>query len=176
MANNWIKKSVKAVSEKGGIFTFIRAQFSSQIASITDFFITIVLSQLFNIYYVYATFTGSLCGGIINCIVNYQWTFKAQGIKKRYILIKYVMVWIFSIWLNTSGTYFMTELLRKITWLTNTLGDNFDDIFIISKIIVSLLVGWIWNYNMQRLFVYKDVDLKKYFKRNKSDSSEIKDN
>ena len=37
---------------------FIRAQFSSQIASATDFLVTILLVKLFGIYYVYATFTG----------------------------------------------------------------------------------------------------------------------
>ena len=41
---------------------FIRAQFSSQIASATDFLVTILLVKLFGIYYVYATFTGSVCG------------------------------------------------------------------------------------------------------------------
>jgi hypothetical protein len=32
----------------------------------------------------------------------------------------------------------------------------------IPKAIVSLIVGFGWNYNMQRLFVYKDRDYKKY--------------
>lgn len=78
---NWIKKSAKAFSEKGGIFMFIRAQFSSQVASATDFFITILLANLWNIYYVYATFVGSICGGIVNCIINYKWTFKTKIVK-----------------------------------------------------------------------------------------------
>ena len=57
---------------------FIRAQFSSQVASTTDFLVTILLVKLFGVYYVYATFTGSVCGGIVNCIINYKWTFKSK--------------------------------------------------------------------------------------------------
>jgi putative flippase GtrA len=162
---DWIKKIVRAISGKGGIFMFLRAQLSSQLSSITDFLVTILLAKLFGLYYVYATFTGSVCGGITNCIVNYRWTFKAIGIKKRYVALKYVMVWCGSIILNTSGTYLMTELLKKITWLSEVSGHLFDDIFIVSKVVVSLLVGFLWNYNMQRIFVYKDSNFKKYFKK-----------
>ncbi|MDR2409797.1 MAG: GtrA family protein [Bacteroidales bacterium] len=160
---DWIKKIVKIVSSKNGIFMFLRAQLSSQLASITDFLVTILLAKLLGIYYVYATFIGSVCGGITNCIVNYKWTFKAIGIKKRYVAFKYLMVWFGSIFLNTSGTYLMTELLKKIIWLDKLLGHLFDDIFIVSKIVVSLLVGYLWNYNMQRLFVYRNRNFKKYF-------------
>lgn len=144
---------------------FVRAQFSSQISSLTDFTITIVLASFFNVYYVLATFIGAVCGGIINCSINYNWTFKAKDCKKKHVIIKYVLVWICSIGLNTSGTYFLTELMKRSLWLENFLGVFFDDIYIISKIIVSLLVGFIWNYNMQRLFVYRNVDIKNQFGR-----------
>jgi len=165
---DWIKKIAKTISEKGGIFMFLRAQFSSQISSITDFSVTIILAKVFSLYYVYATFLGSVCGGIVNCIINYQWTFKAQGSKKRYVAIKYLTVWTGSIFFNTSGTYLVTELLGKFTWLRDLLGHLFDDVFIVSKIFVSLIVGFVWNYNMQRLFVYRDRDFRKYFRRKSS--------
>ncbi|MBB4036408.1 putative flippase GtrA [Dysgonomonas hofstadii] len=171
---DWIKKIAKTISEKGGIFMFLRAQFSSQVSSITDFSVTIILAKVFSIYYVYATFLGSVCGGIVNCIINYQWTFKAQGSKKRYVAIKYLTVWTGSIFFNTSGTYLVTELLGKFIWLRDLLGHLFDDVFIVSKIFVSLIVGFVWNYNMQRLFVYRDRDFKKYFRR-KSAQPNIED-
>jgi len=85
-----------------------------------------------------------------------------MSLKKRYVAIKYISVWLCSIYFNTSGVYLMTELLRK-TQLTEWLGHFFDNIFIVSKIVVSLLVGYVWNYNMQRVFVYKNQDFKKYF-------------
>ena len=160
---HWIKKSAKTFSNKGGIFTFLRAQVSSLSASFTDFLVTIVLANVFNLFYVYATFIGSICGGVTNCIVNYRWTFKAMDVKKRYVAIRYVLIWGASILLNTSGVYFMTELLRKIPLLMKVPDFFYDNIFIISKIIVSLLIGFVWNYNMHRFFVYKDLNLKRFF-------------
>jgi len=170
---NWIKKLVKAISEKGGFFMFIRAQFSSQIASLTDFAITITLASFFNVYYVFATFIGAFCGGIVNCSINYKWTFKAKDCKKKHVIIKYILVWICSIGLNTSGTYFLTELLGHVVWLRELLGSFFDDIYIISKVIVSLIVGFIWNYNMHRLFVYRNVAIRGRFSKQKEDNSDL---
>jgi putative flippase GtrA len=176
---DWIKKNIAAISAKGGIFTFFRAQLSSQLASISDFLITIILAKFFNVYYVYATFTGSVCGGIVNCIINYRWTFKSYGVKKRYVAFKYLWVWAGSIYFNTGGTYLMTELLRK-TRLSDLLGHLFNDVFIVSKTVVSLIVGFGWNYNMHRLFVYKDQNFRKYFKKkdqkNKNNEVNLNDN
>jgi len=176
---DWITKMLKTISEKGGIFMFLRAQFSSQLASITDFAVTIILANTLITadvfgpqYYVYATFTGSVCGGIVNCIVNYRWTFKAKDSKKRHVALKYLMVWCGSIFFNTTGTYLVTEFLGNFIWIRELLGQFFDDIFIISKIFVSLIVGFVWNYNMQRLFVYRNRDFKKYFKRKGTISTE----
>lgn len=139
---------------------FIRAQFASQIASATDFLITILLAKLVGFYYVYATFSGSVCGGIVNFFVNYKWTFKIKEGKKKRIIAKYILVWIGSIVLNTWGTYLMTESLAQSPWIQEILKQYFDNLFVLSKIVVSLLVGFIWNYNMQRIFVYRSFNIK----------------
>ena len=134
---------------------FLRAQFSSQISSAADFMITILS----------ATGIGSIIGGILNCFINYYWTFKAQDCKKKYVVIKYILVWIGSFCLNTWGVYLMTESIQSIPWVQETLTYFFDDIFIVSKLFVSLLVGWIWNYNMHRIFVYKDCKIRRPLRR-----------
>ena len=162
-----IKKIAKTISAKGGIFMFLRAQMSSQLASATDFLVTIVLANVFNLFYVYATFIGSICGGITNCIVNYRWTFKSMSVKKRYVAIRYVMVWGGSIFLNTAGIFLMTELLKKIPLLMKVPDFFYENIFIISKVVVSLLVGFVWNYNMHRLFVFKNLNLKLLYLKTK---------
>ena len=131
---------------------FLRAQLSSQLASLADFLLTVLLTAFCNFYYVLATFTGSVFGGIINGIVNYHWTFKASGINKKRVAIRYAMIWIGSIILNTGGVFLIMEMLKKTSWLT---GYLFDDIFFIVKIVVAIVVGFTWNYHMQRVFVYK---------------------
>ena len=138
---------------------FLRAQLSSQVATITDFLFTILLVKLFDLYYVYATLSGAVCGGIVNCFINYRWTFKFHG-KKRYVIFKFIIVWVCSIWLNTWGTYMFTEMLGRISWVRDTLSLHFDDYFLVPKVIVAILVAFCWNYMMQRYFVYRDVKIK----------------
>ena len=146
--------------KKDSFFTFMRAQFSSQISSATDFLTTILLAKLFDMYYVVATTLGALAGGAVNCSVNYFWAFKAKDCKKKYVLIKYVLVWIGSIGLNTLGVYLLTESIQDTRWIQEALGSFAEDVFILSKIVVSLLVGWLWNYNLHRIFVFRDCNIK----------------
>ena len=141
------------ISQKGGIFMFLRAQLSAQMATIADFLVTILLVRLFDVYYVYATLAGAIYGGIVNCVINYKW--------------KFILVWVCSVWLNTWGTYALTESLAKIPWVRNTLSLYFGDFFIIPKVVVAVIVALFWNYNMQRFFVYRNIDIRSLFgKRN----------
>ena len=71
--------------------------------------------------------------------------------------MKYSFVWIVSIALNTWGTYFLTEWLTRMPWLNRLLSSYIDDLFIFSKIVVAVLVALLWNYQMQRLFVYRNL-------------------
>lgn len=138
-------------SLKHAIITFCKAQLSAQIATVVDFTVTALLAELFGIWYLIATFVGALSGGVVNCIVNYHWVFKAQELKMRFVAIKYLFVWCGSILLNTGGTYVLTELSAQH--------------YLISKVVVAILVGFLWNYQMQRLFVYRDNHLKDKLER-----------
>ena len=152
------------VHEKDGFFTFLRAQFSSQISSLTDFLTSIICVNVFGIYYGNATLAGNIVGGILNCFINYQWTFKAKGTKVPYVLIKFFMVWLVSIFLNREGTILFTEFVMKHIQIVEPrwIAEN---VFLVPKIVVSLIVGFVWNYNMQRIFVYRDRNFKKHFKK-----------
>lgn len=155
-----IKKIINNLHQKGGLFMFLRAQLSSGISSSIDFTVTIMLAKVFGMYYVYSTFIGSVCGGIVNCSIGYLWTFKSEA-KKRYVIVKYLMVWVCSICFNTYGTYLATESLKRSIWATEFFGGWFDDVFIASKIVVSIIIGLVWNYNMERIFVFRDLNIKK---------------
>ncbi|WP_373731002.1 GtrA family protein [Bacteroides heparinolyticus] len=158
--DNWLKQTARTVSQKGGFFMFLRAQLSAQIATVCDFLLTIFLVRFFPIHYLYATLAGAIFGGVINCVVNYKWTFKSKG-RKVHIAFKFILVWLCSIGLNTWGTYMLTELLRKIPWVDQTLSRYFTDFFLVPKVLVALAVALLWNYNMHRLFVYRDIRRKK---------------
>jgi len=169
--DNWVTNSAKTVSNKGGIFTFLRAQMSSQLASIVDNFVAFALANILafvfhkpSAYFVLrATFIGQICGGITNCVVNYRWTFKSMNVKKRYVAVRYLIIWVISLFLNTAGTVLLTKLLNNSTWISDLPNFLSNNVFMIPKLVVSLLVGFIWNYNMHRLFVFKNLNIKQHF-------------
>ncbi|MDR0976292.1 MAG: GtrA family protein [Prevotellaceae bacterium] len=133
---------------------FVKAQVSAQLSTIADFAVTILLAKFFSTYYLYATFTGAVVGGIVNCVINYAWVFKARN-KKLHVAMRYLLVWTGSILFNTWGTFTVTEWLKRMKWVHYLLGYYVQDVFILSKIIVAMLVAFLWNYSMQRVFVYR---------------------
>ena len=136
------------------LWMFCKAQLSAQVATVVDCAVTLFLAEVCGLWYVYATFLGALSGGIVNCALNYRWVFDAVGLKKKNVVYKYFMVWAGSILLNTAGTYLLAEASGQY--------------FIYAKLAVSISVALLWNYQLQRLFVYRDTHLKdKFMKRKK---------
>jgi len=123
------------------MLTFLKAQASSVIASGFDFLITILLVELAGVNALPASIEGSICGGIINFIINRLWVFTGTTHKTHVQMIKYALVWIGSMILNASGYY----LLIHFTSLY----------YVLSKLLVSILVGVLFNYFLQKRFVFK---------------------
>lgn len=138
----------------------LKAFLTAQVASVVDFIVTVLLSSMFGVYYVIATAIGAFMGGVTNCILNYRWVFPITDAKKKHIAMKYFFVWVVSILLNTYGTYLLTELLRDCNWVVSILGTHSDQVFIFSKIVIAVLVALCWNYQMQRVFVYRNLHLR----------------
>ena len=125
------------------MFTFGKAESSAILASAADFSLTIFLVRALGVWYARASFFGALMGGIVNCYVNYRWVFDKQKQRKPFIALKYLFVWSFSILFNTAGTCFFTVLS----------GMN----FIIVKAVVAIIVAILWNFQMQRVFVFRNL-------------------
>lgn len=130
---------------KRNLITFAKAQGSAIVATVVDFVVTIVLADWCGVYYFYATVIGAVCGGVTNCIVNYRYVFKDAQQKKCLVACKYFVVWISSILMNSYGTYAMTELTQTH--------------YLVPKVVVSVLVAVLWNYQLQRRFVYRNCHL-----------------
>ena len=126
---------------KREIRMFAKAQITAQVATLIDFSLSLLLAEGLGLWYVTASFLGALSGGISNCAMNYRWVFHSKGLKKGSVAMKYMMVWTGSIMLNTLGTYLLTELSSQY--------------FIFSKMVVAVCVAIFWNYQLQRLYVYK---------------------
>ena len=102
--------------------------------------------------------------------------FHAEDCKKTHVAVKYLFVWGGSIILKTWGTFALTEWLTGMTWVNGLLGYYIDNVFILSKIIVAVLVAFFWNYHLQRFFVYRNHNIKgflKHYLENKKDEYEL---
>lgn len=145
--------SHKLVNSDNLVFTFLRSVVSSQAASWVDLGTSVLLVWIGLSSWI-ATPVGAVLGGIVNCCLNYKYTFHAQGVSPRAVAVKYAMVWFGSLTLNTVGTSLLAMLLDH--WgILGAMG--FTDLgnFATARLVVSLLVSWFWNFLLQRNFVYK---------------------
>lgn len=126
------------------MITFLKANISSSIASFFDYLITIFLVSFFHVDVVIASTTGTVCGGILNFLIGRNWVFESKKRKVKDQAARYGLVWIGNLMLNTGGMYVMTKLLKVH--------------FVIAKLIVSLIVGFGYNYTMQKKFVFKNIE------------------
>lgn len=121
--------------------TFLKAQASSLIATCTDFLITIILKEVFSFWYVLANIIGVISGGIANFYINKDWVFNGKTNTVKAQAIRYFAVWLGNLLLNALGVFLLTKF------------GHFN--YIISKIVVSLLLGWTYNYFLQKNYVFK---------------------
>ena len=125
---------------KHEISLFCKAQLTAFGATVIDFSVSVLLVKMLGWWYVTATVLGALTGGVINCVLNYKWVFEVRGLKKCSVALRYLLVWTGSIALNTVGTYVLTELSGRY--------------FALTKAVVAVGVAVLWNYQLQRRYVY----------------------
>ncbi|MBX0334275.1 GtrA family protein [Pontibacter sp. HSC-14F20] len=123
------------------MLTFLRAQAASLIASGVDFVMTILAVELVGLWYVTGTVMGTVSGGITHFSLGRTWVFKASDKTIPTQFLKYFMVWNGSLVLNASGVYMVTQYG----------GVN----YIFSKVLVSLFVGFSYNYIIQKKYVFR---------------------
>lgn len=154
------KAGDKILNNDSLFFTFLRSIVSSQAASWAD-----LATRMLMFAFVFAALDpfyrsnlsvacGAAVGGIVNCTINYRFTFHAAGQSVKAVIVKYILVWTGSLLLNMYGTTFTCEALARWQFLLD-MGFTPDGIFAASTLAVSLLVSWFWNFALQRYFVYR---------------------
>lgn len=151
----------KALHSNGLFFTFLRSTVSSQAASWLDMLMSFVLFSWVGMTPFLATASGAIFGGVLNCVINYKFTFHAQGVSWKAVIVKYCMIWIGSLLLNSFGTQLLYHLFDRWHFLTE-IGFRSDGNFAAARLIVSLLVSLGWNFVFQRIFVYRQTKFDKY--------------
>lgn len=121
--------------------TFIKAQAASLAATLVDFSVTIIMKEWFRSWYLLASITGTIIGGITNFTMGRRWVFGNTVTAIPLQAVKYGIVWGGNLVLVSGGVFLVTHY-GGIS-------------YIISKIIVSAVVGICYNYVLQKKFVFK---------------------
>lgn len=135
------------------VFTFIRSAGAAQFASWIDLGTGFVLFAFAHFAPWISTAIGAFAGGVINCILNYRFTFHANTCPWKAVMVKYAIVWVGSLLLNSLGTEFLYYGLMHWPWL-ETVGFKPDGYFAAARLAVSGIVSLGWNFILQRNFVY----------------------
>lgn len=132
----------KESKKKAGLLgVFLKSQVSAFIASAADFLTVIALTELLGVWYVISTAIGAFVGAVVNFMLGRNWVFDSKDGKIGKQAIRYIIISIGSLILNTGGVYVITEYF----------GIN----YAISKIIIGILVGISFNFILQKKFVFK---------------------
>jgi putative flippase GtrA len=157
------------------VVTFLKANAASLVASLSDFMMTMLLVQLCKVNVVMAAATGTVTGGIVNFLIGRHWVFRADkrrtqnaqrgtqnemqpeklyfalGVKRLAFSVnseavrqlwKYALVWTGNLLLNTGGVY-VFSCQAGLHYAT-------------SKVVTSLMVAFLYNYPLQKNFVFSN--------------------
>ncbi len=123
------------------MITFYKANMASLVASVSDFFITVIVFQFFHTSALTAGVTGTAGGGIINFLMGRHWVFNAGKVKAHRQAGRYMLVWSGNLLLNGAGMYILAQ---KAGWY-----------YLLAKVITSVLVAVGYNYPLQKKFVFR---------------------
>lgn len=121
--------------------TFLKANTASLSASFCDYMLTILLVRFFWVDKLPAAIAGTIFGGLVNFLIGRYWAFNTQCVAISLQSKRYLLVWIGNLILNSSGFYMMNTIFKVQ--------------YIIAKVTTSLFVSLVYNYPLQRWYVFK---------------------
>jgi putative flippase GtrA len=120
--------------------TFFKIQATSLMASCIDFLTTILCVRLWNVWYLSASVTGAVGGGLVSFIVSKNWTFAESRQPVASQFSRFVLVWLGNMGANATGLFITTHFLGVQ--------------YLVAKTAVSILVGVTYNYFLQKDFIF----------------------
>jgi len=95
---------------------FFKYNIVALLATTLDFSLFIIFTDIFQIWYVASTFVSAIIGGVVAFFLERNWTFVSKDGKLSLQAIKYLIVWIISILLNTLGLYLIKSNCIGYSW------------------------------------------------------------
>ncbi len=126
---------------KNKIYILLKYNMVAIIATSVDYSLFLILSEIVHVWYIFASFIGLVLGGLTAFVLQRNWTFKKKDGKLSKQAIRYLIIWTTSILLNTIGLFLIVEYVGTHT--------------IIAKVIISIIVGFGFNFLMSKHFVFK---------------------
>lgn len=123
--------------------TFVRHQTGSLIASALDFSTMIAVVRFFGLHPALATAVGAAAGATINFLLGRYWIFPSGRGTAGTSALRYALVSLVSLGLNSAGEYVLVSVARVQ--------------YVLARLIVAIAVSVVWNFPMQRGFVYRSV-------------------
>ena len=122
------------------VATFSRSLLTSLLTTALDFGTLVALTELAGVNYVLATGIGTIVGSIANFTINKLWAFHAPDTPAFSAAARFVVVQIGASGLHTAGVWLLTRFGRLP--------------YPVSKLVIAAVVYLIWNYPLNRLFVF----------------------
>jgi putative flippase GtrA len=122
---------------------FARHQAGSLIASAVDFSTMIAGVRLLDLHPALATAGGAAAGATVNFLLGRYWIFPNGGATTGASALRYLLVSLVSLGLNSAGEYVLVSVARLQ--------------YVFARVLVAIAVSIGWNFPMQRGFVYRSV-------------------
>jgi putative flippase GtrA len=120
--------------------TFIKTQAALIAGSMADFLLTWLLVDVFNSWYVSSNAAGNIIGAVAQFLLSKYWVFTEARQKPPSQIYKFIVMWAGNILLSALGVY----LLTNYTHLH----------YLLSKLLVSVLLGISYTYLLSKKFVF----------------------
>jgi len=116
-------------------------QFASIVATAIDYSLMIVMVSVVGLTAVEGTVIGAACGATANFTLGRYFTFRAAHRRPEGQAFRYILVSAASLGWNALGEHLLAVVLGLH--------------YVIARLITGTLVSFLWNYPLQRYFVFK---------------------
>jgi putative flippase GtrA len=120
---------------------FVRHQAGAIASTLVDFTVMIACVSLARLPPAAGTAIGAACGGVTNFFLGRRWIFQKKDEGAHHQAARYALVSATSLILNTLGEHVLAGIEHVQ--------------YVIARMGVALAVSVLWNYPMQRSFVFR---------------------
>lgn len=121
--------------------SFFRSQLASLVASAADILSLFLLTEFGGIHYLVSTALATAIGAVVGFLIGRYWAFQRTDKAFAWQATKYGLASFVILCCNVAGMYLLTDLCGVQ--------------YMVSKLIVSVLVGFFVSFPMFRYWVYR---------------------